>query len=136
MSRRNRKVQRTIAMPEINLTPLIDTALVLLVVFMVTAPMIKNGIKVDLPEGQSKEVKQTQEELVVYIDKSGQLFFNEKNVTTVQLLEDLKKSARNDKTVFVKADRGVNYGKVIEIVDQIKYVGDIKYVALATTPRT
>ena len=122
-------------MPEINLTPLIDTALVLLVVFMVTAPMMKHGINVDLPEGQSKEINQTQQDLIAYLDKKEKLYLNDKEVTFDDLIEKLKKQAHQakEKTVFVRADRGVNYGKVIEVVDRIKYVGDIKYVALATT---
>ena len=138
MARRSRSNRRTISMPDINLTPLIDTALVLLVVFMVTAPIMKHGIKVDLPEGKVQEVQQPKQELVVYIDKEEKLYCNDKNVATEQQLLDLLKqnvARAPDRTVFVKADRSVNYGKVIELVDQIKCVGDIKYVALATSPR-
>ncbi len=140
MGRRSKRGQHSIIMPEVNLTPLIDTALVLLVVFMVTAPIMKHGIQVDLPEGKSKEVKEPNQDLVVSIDKEGKVYFgdkeNAKALSMNELLDVLKKTSGKDKTVFVKGDRGVNYGKVIEVVDQIKYVGDVKYVALAMAPRS
>ncbi len=129
-----RRSRGTTAMPEVNVIPLIDVSLMLLVVFMVTTPMLQHGIKVDLPQGKSQETKDVKQELVVYIDKQEKLFLNDAAMTQDSLLAALKKKSggQSDKTVFVKADRSVNYGKVIEVVDQIKCVGGIKYVALAT----
>jgi biopolymer transport protein ExbD len=125
-------------MPEVNLTPLIDTALTLLIIFMVTTPMIQNAIKVDLPKGSAKEAGDVKQELVVYIDKQGQLFFNGSAITQDQLMKELQKvvSSNQAQGVFVKADTGVQYGAVLEIVDQIKVVGGVQYVALATQKRT
>ena len=130
--RRNRKKLPTL--PEITLTPLIDTALTLLIIFMVTTPMINNSIKVDLPKGQVNE-DSTKQELIVFIDKEGTLDVNNDKVANFnELIQALQAKVGHDKqrTVFVKADQGVYYGKVIELVDHIKGVGGISYVALAT----
>lgn len=134
MKQSPRRRSRHTTMPEVNVIPLIDVSLMLLVVFMVTTPMLQHGIKVDLPQGQSQEAKGTKQELVVYIDKNSKLFLGDAEMTQDTLINSLKKKTKGniDQTVFVKADRAVNYGKVIEVVDHIKCVGGIKYVALAT----
>ncbi|MBN1549443.1 biopolymer transporter ExbD [Candidatus Babeliales bacterium] len=123
----------------VNLTPLIDTALTLLVIFMITAPMLQHGIKVELPQGKSQEVQATQkQDVVIYIDKDSAIYCNdEKQESEDALLSSLKtKVALNaDQTVYVKADKSISYGRVIETVDRIKYVGGVKYVALATQKR-
>jgi biopolymer transport protein TolR len=105
---------------------------------MVATPMLKkeNALQVELPKGNVKETSDTQkQELIVQIDKSGKLSLNNAVVKEVDLISQLKKQVnpKQQKTVFVKADTGVSYGKVIELVDKIKHVGGIKYVALATT---
>lgn len=123
------------AMPEVTLTPLIDTALTLLVIFMVASPMLHNAIRVTLPKGQAKEDGGVQHELVVTVDKEGKLFFNDEPVkNTENLIALIKKIVAQDKdrTVFVKADEAVRYGKVLELVDDIKVIGGVSYVALAT----
>lgn len=135
MARITRRTRRpTTAISDIPLTPLIDTALTLLIIFMVTTPMLQNAIKVNLPQGQAKEADGMQQELVVYIDKDNKIYFNEIPVTKDTLINTIKAKLgpSGDRTVFVKADRDVQYGQVIQIVDQIKVVGGIKYVALAT----
>lgn len=135
MARFMRRTRRTASsINDIPLTPLIDTALTLLIIFMVTTPMLQNAIKVNLPQGQAKEAEGTQQELVVYIDKGNKLYFNEVPVTKDSLVSSIKAKLgpTGDRTVFVKADRDVQYGHVIQIVDQIKVVGGVKYVALAT----
>jgi biopolymer transport protein ExbD len=124
-------------MQEISLTPLIDTALTLLIIFMVTAPMMNNAIKVELPKGQAKEDSGAQQELIVYVDKDENLFFNGTAAKDTQDLIAQVQAAvgkQNERTLFVKADQSVRYGQVIELVDDIKMVGGVAYVALATTP--
>ena len=125
-------------LPEISLTPLIDTALTLLIIFMVTTPMLQkeNALQVELPKGNVKETQETQkEDLTVVITKKGEISFNDKIINEKDLIVVLQKAigTKQEKTVFVKADTGASYGKVIELVDAIKHVGGIKYVALATT---
>lgn len=136
-----RRRQKEQSLPEISMTPLIDTALTLLIIFMVTTPMLKkeNALQVELPKGHVKETSDIQkEELVVTIDKQGKIALNNEKIETQNLVDRLKKltggpHSKQQKTVFVKADTQVSYGKVIELVDTIKHVGGIKYVALATT---
>lgn len=136
-TRRSRRSQGA-ALPEITLTPLIDTALTLLVIFMVTSPMLNNAIKVDLPKGNVKEDIGLQEDLVVHIDKKNHLFLNEQSIKSDQLVGQLKKKivGKKNKTVYVKADKDINYGNVIELVDRIKVVEGIERVALATKKYT
>lgn len=134
-----RKARRKNLIHDIPLTPLIDTALTLLIIFMITAPMMHNAIKVQLPQGQAKEDKSSQQELVVYVDKAGKLFVNGTAFETdANVIDDLKArvGADQNKTVYVKADQAVNYGSVITLVDKIKVIGGIKYVALATAKYT
>lgn len=133
---RMRRYKRSNAsvIPEITLTPLIDTCLTLLIIFMVTSPVMYNGIKVDLPKGRAQEAQGLQEEFVVHIDKHRQIFLNGSPIKQEQLIGQLKKKIGNqkNKTVFVKGDRSINYGQVLELVDEIKTVGGIDRVALAT----
>jgi len=130
-------------MPEISLTPLIDTALTLLTIFILTAPIAQNGIKVDLPQGKSKEVDTTQE-FVITINPADKNDVNNKNVVTYfnsfpvaenELVDLVKKNLakKQNVPVFVRGDKTVPYGKVIEIVDSLKQAG-VKYVAMSTKP--
>jgi biopolymer transport protein TolR len=132
---RRQKRKKSSDIPEITLTPLIDTALTLLVIFMVTSPLINNGIKIDLPKGNVQEVKGLQEDLVVHIDKQRHIFINGTAVKRDQLVTHLKKQIGNqkNKTVFVKGDGKVEYQDVITLVEEIKTVGGIDRVALATS---
>ncbi len=129
---RRRRISRHIT--DIPLTPLIDTALTLLVIFMITTPMLQNAIKVDLPYGKAKEDGGARQDLVVFIDNKGTLFFNGVPYKKDTLIEQLKKTVKNsnDQVVYIKGDRSASYGAILELVDQIKVVGGIKYVALAT----
>ena len=132
-NRRSRR-QRT-ALHDLSMTPLIDTALTLLIIFMVATPVLQNAIKVTLPRGNAQEDTSNQQtELIVFIDKDGDFYINKDKILKADLIPRIKKSIGNDqeKTVYVKADRAISYGTVIELVDDIKYVGGIKYVALAT----
>lgn len=132
LHRRKRKI--VAAIHDIPLTPLIDTALTLLIIFMVTTPMMQNAIKVTLPEGKAKEDGGAKQELIVYIDQQKKMFFNTVPVNGESLINTIKKAVGSNKeaTVFVKADKKVPYGDVIQVVDQIKTTGGVRYVALAT----
>jgi len=130
--RRKRKISN---IPEVTLTPLIDTALTLLIIFMVTTPMIHNAIKVNLPRGSAREDAGLKQELVVFVDKDEKLYFNSKNISDEkELISELKEVVGKDydKVVYLKADQAVRYGFVTELVDRMKVVGGISHVALST----
>lgn len=126
--------RRASLMGDLSMTPLIDTALTLLVIFMIATPMIQNAIRVSLPKGKAKEDAGTRQEIVVYVDKDKKIFFNGNEIKHPELVDALKKRIgdQKDKMVFVKADQAVPYGNVLELVDHIKVVGGISHVVLAT----
>lgn len=136
MRRPHRRLRKKrAALHDLSMTSLIDTALTLLMVFMIATPAIHNAIKVTLPKGNSQETSsQKPDELVVFIDKNGDFYVNKIKVAKTDLIAEIKKAIGNDleRTVYVKADTVISYGTVIELVDDIKFVGGIKYVALAT----
>ena len=134
MLRKSRRRNGRLTKAELTLTPLIDTALTLLIIFMITAPIMRNSIKITLPEGSAKEAGETKQDLIVYIDAKDQIFFNDVSMTLERLVPAIKEKVgpSKEQTVFVRADTAVQYGKVIKIVDQIKAVGGVDYVALAT----
>ncbi len=134
--RRTRRSRRrgTGELLDISLTPLIDTALTLLVIFMIATPMIQNAIRVSLPKGKAKEDAGAKQELVVYVDKDRKIFFNGTELAAGTLINELRSRVQESPTklVYIKADQTVPYGTVIELVDQIKVVGGISHVVLAT----
>ena len=118
---------------EINITPMVDVMLVLLIVFMVTAPLMTVGVPVDLPKTQSKEVKSDKVPLVITVQKSGALYIQEVRVNEKQLLARLRTlhNANPDLKVFVRGDSNVAYGEVLRIMGRISASGFTK-VALIT----
>ena len=132
MLRVRKKRQRRFVMPEVSLTPLIDTALTLLVIFMVTAPMIQHNIKVDLPQASSKEAG-TEQEFVVVMNKEGSIFFNSFPVEQEKLATTIKDAltGKGEIPVYVRADEALSYGKIVQLVDELKTAG-VRFVALST----
>lgn len=130
--------KRNTVMPEITLTPLIDTVLVLLVVFMIATPLLHNHIAIELPTSttndEAAKLENSQDPVGVFLDKDKNLFINDVPVVKEKFFDELEKklAGAQERVVFVHADRSVPYGVVIQIVDDIKYLGGVKYVALAT----
>lgn len=123
-------------MSDINVTPFIDVMLVLLIVFMVTAPLLSAGIPVDLPKSEAAAMSEKDEKpLEVAVNKSGDIYIGETKVTRDALLVKLSAITGNDmeRRVFIKADQGLSYGKVMEILGAINKAG-YKKVALITQP--
>lgn len=120
-----RSRRATPALGEINVTPLVDVVLVLLIVFMVTAPMMSRGIDVSLPVATQTEVP-PEDRLTVSVTAEGRIYLGDKPINLV-LLEDTLKGilagGRSGKIVYLRADEGLRYGKVIEVVDKIKRAG-------------
>ena len=122
-------------LPEVSLTPLIDTALVLLVIFMVATPIMHNSLAIDLPEGNMKEeVDPTVSSLIVAITAKEKLQLNGKNYSIDSLLKELSKrvKASKDNRVYINCDRKVSSGMLVKVIDSIKYVAGVEHVVLST----
>jgi biopolymer transport protein TolR len=128
--------RRTRAMSEINVTPMVDVMLVLLIIFMVTAPLLTSGVEVDLPDAASAAIKGDDEPLAVSVNAQGSIFVQDTEVTLETLASRLAAvGGRNeDLRIFVRGDRGIEYGRVMQVVGAINAAGYRK-VALITDPR-
>jgi biopolymer transport protein TolR len=122
-------------MAEINVTPFVDVMLVLLIVFMVTAPLLVTGVTVDLPEAQTKPLPGQDEPISVSVKKDGSVHVLENEVTLEQLAARLEAiSGENpDVRIFVRGDREVPYGDLMNVVSSLHYAG-FRKVALVTLP--
>ncbi len=120
---------------EINVTPLVDVMLVLLIIFMITAPMMTQGLNVDLPETTSKSLRQEEKPLVVTIDKQGEISINNVPQVRALMVQELEKNyaVNKDQPIFLRADKNVAYGIVVEVMTDIKTVGFDK-IGMITKP--
>jgi biopolymer transport protein TolR len=116
----------TNALSDINVTPLVDVMLVLLVIFMVTAPLLQQGIDVQLPKSVSQNLPQEPEDPLILSITKGQVYYlNETPIPKQQLAERIKIILRNrrSKTIYLKADRNLAYGTVVETMDVLNRLG-------------
>ncbi len=122
-------------MSEINVTPMVDVMLVLLIIFMVTAPLIQQGVKVNLPQAKAAPVEAREKKIVVSIDRGRHIFIGEAEVPIAQLEDKLKTNAKAqaDKEVYLTADTDLNYGTVIEVMAAAQRAG-ITNVGMITDP--
>lgn len=112
--------RRRQALSEINVTPFVDVMLVLLVIFMITAPMLQQGIDVNLPKAKGEELSPA-ERIVITVKNTGKIYLNKSSVTIKTLKSKLKGMA--DKNVFLKADRDVPYGVIVNIMGELREAG-------------
>jgi len=122
-------------MSEINVTPFVDVMLVLLIIFMVTAPMMVQGVDVELPTATSEALPSNEENLIVSINNDLKVYINDTEVSAAFLAEKLGAVMENldKKTVYLKADKKVPYGVVVNIMSQIKRAG-VKTLGMITLP--
>jgi biopolymer transport protein TolR len=122
-------------MSEINVTPMVDVMLVLLVIFMVTTPLIQQGVKVNLPETKAAPVEASEKKLVVSIDKGKRVFIGETEVALSELEEKLKTNAKaqKDKELYLHADRDLPYGVVVDVMASAQRAG-VTNVGMITDP--
>jgi biopolymer transport protein TolR len=127
---------RRAPMAEINVTPLVDVMLVLLIIFMVTAPLLTAGVPVNLPDSRAKALDQEQEPVQVSLDEQGRIFVGENEVTEAILPDVLGEVAAggdpaNPRQVFLRADRALDYGQVMRVMGELNRAG-LNRVALVT----
>jgi len=122
-------------MSEINVTPLVDVMLVLLIIFMVAAPMMIQGVDVSLPKTATRNIKTQDEPLMLTVNKNGQIFLESHQIELANLETKVKNifENRREKEVLLRADKDVSYGFVIEVIARVKRAG-IDKLGMVTEP--
>jgi biopolymer transport protein TolR len=133
--RRRGRGRRANVMAEINVTPMVDVMLVLLIIFMVSAPMLTAGVPLDLPQTQAKSLNNDKEPLTLSVNLKGDVYLNETQIAVDDLVAKLKAitDARNglDERIFVRGDKKVDYGTVMKVMGRLSSAG-FRHVALVT----
>jgi biopolymer transport protein TolR len=127
---------RRAPMAEINVTPLVDVMLVLLIIFMVTAPLLTAGVPVELPDSKAKPLDQDQQPVEIALDREGHIYVDKLAVTDAVLPDALaqiaaKRQAGKPPQIFLRADRHLDYGKVMRVMGELNHAG-LNRVALVT----
>ncbi len=130
-----RRRRRKAVMSEINVTPMVDVMLVLLIIFMVSAPLLTVGVPLDLPQTQAKSLNQDQEPLTVSVDTDGKIFLQNSEIAVDDLVSKLKAvtEARGglEERIYVRGDRRIDYGTVMRVMGRLSAAG-FRRVALVT----
>ena len=133
--RRRRGVPRYGAMADINMTPFIDVMLVLLIIFMVAAPLLTSGVSVDLPQAKASALNVDQKPIAVSLNEQGQLFLMDQPIVDTDLTAKLQElsGGSTDQRIYLRASKIVTYGRVAQIMGAVTAAG-FKKVALVTEP--
>ncbi len=120
-------------MSEINVTPMVDVMLVLLIIFMVAAPLLQVGVPVDLPEAKGKQLEATEEPLAISVKADGSVYIGETQVELDEIAPKLKAIAKNgyEEQIYVRGDQGVSYGVVLRVMGRIN-AGGFRKVSLVS----
>jgi biopolymer transport protein TolR len=131
-NRRSRRRRATV-MSEINVTPMVDVMLVLLIIFMIAAPLLTVGVPIDLPQTQAKTMDQDKEPLTISVNDKGAVFLQNTEIAIEEIVPKLKAIARNgtDERIYVRGDRKVDYGTVMKVMGRLSAAG-YRRVALVT----
>lgn len=134
--RGGRRRRSTAIMSEINVTPFVDVILVLLIIFMVSAPMLTAGVPIDLPESQAKALSADKDPISITIDPAGKIFLQDTAITLDELIPKLKAIATTgyDERIFVRGDKSSNYGVIMQVMGAISGAGyrNIGLVTIST----
>jgi len=117
---------------EINVTPLVDVMLVLLIIFMVTAPLLQQGVDVNLPKAKGKDLP-TEERITLVIKRDGKIYMNDTPVSISDMRKKLQAISKLNPNVFLKADRDISYGLVVQVMGEVKDAG-IEKLGMITEP--
>ncbi len=132
VSRRSRRRRATV-MADINVTPMVDVMLVLLIVFMVAAPLLTVGVPIDLPQTQAKSMEQDKEPLTLSVNDKGQVYLQNTEIKLDEIVPRLKAIAKNgaEERIYVRGDRKVDYGTIMKVMGRLSAAG-YRRVALVT----
>ncbi|HJZ44745.1 MAG TPA: protein TolR [Hyphomicrobiaceae bacterium] len=130
---RRSRARRHVPMHEINVTPFVDVMLVLLIVFMVTAPLLTVGVPLELPETKGQQLQTSKEPLTISVQRDGKVYIQESETTLDEIAPKLRAIARSgyEEQIFVRGDKGIDYGTVMRVMGRIKSAGFTK-VSLVT----
>ena len=130
---RRGRARKHAPMHEINVTPFVDVMLVLLIIFMVTAPMLTSGVPLELPEAKGQQLQSNKEPVTLSVDRSGKVFIQETEIKLDEIAPKLKAIAKNgyDEQIFIRGDKGIDYGTVMRVMGRVKSAGFTK-VSLVT----
>jgi biopolymer transport protein TolR len=130
-----RKHHRRGVMSEINVTPMVDVMLVLLIIFMVSAPLLTVGVPIDLPQSQAKSIEQDKEPLTISVNDKGQIFLQNSEITVEDLVPKMQAVAQarggTEARVYVRGDKKVDYGTMMQVMGRLSSAG-FHRVALVT----
>ena len=129
----NRMNKKNRVISQINVTPFVDVMLVLLIVFMITAPLLTVGVSVDLPKTKASQLNSKGDPIIISIKKNGELYIQEREINTIQLLPRLKAISSGNKNlrIYVRGDKNVPYGFVLDTIAKIKSSGFKKVAFVA-----
>ena len=120
-----RKKNKNSSFSQINVTPFVDVMLVLLIVFMITAPLLTVGVKIDLPKTRASQLNQKGDPLVLSIKSDGQIFLQDRKIDNDNLIPQLKAISNNNKKIriFIKGDKNAYFGYILDVVARVKSAG-------------
>ncbi|MEP1209678.1 MAG: protein TolR [Rhizobiaceae bacterium] len=122
---RRRSARRHAPMSEINVTPFVDVMLVLLIIFMVAAPLLTVGVPIDLPESRAQQLNSETQPITISVQSNGQVFLQETEIPANELIPKLKAIAKNgyDERLYVRGDRDTDYGTVMRVMGALNQAG-------------
>ncbi|QCK88451.1 protein TolR [Phreatobacter aquaticus] len=131
-----RRRRRAFVMNEINITPMVDVMLVLMIIFMVAAPLMTVSVPIDLPQASARAAQQDKPPITVSVRQNGEIYVGEDKVDSAQLVERVRATAQNgaEERIFVRGDAAANYQAIMDVLSQLKGGGFTK-VALVATER-
>ncbi|HET6926594.1 MAG TPA: protein TolR [Hyphomicrobiaceae bacterium] len=135
---RRSRARKHSPMHEINVTPFVDVMLVLLIIFMVTAPMLTSGVPIELPETKGQQLQTNKDPVTLSVDRSGKVFIQETEIKLDDIAPKLKAMAKNgyDEQIFIRGDKGIDYGTVMRVMGRVKAAGFTKVSLVTETEGT
>jgi biopolymer transport protein TolR len=135
---RRSRARKHSPMHEINVTPFVDVMLVLLIIFMVTAPMLTSGVPIELPETKGQQLQTNKDPVTLSVDKSGKVFIQETEIKLDDIAPKLKAMAKNgyNEQIFIRGDKGIDYGTVMRVMGRVKAAGFTKVSLVTETEGT